>query len=117
MQKYLGALLAIGLNASQAVGYTSAAFSNGAKNASYQLPSALRAASVPQMPVDTDAVLALWRTRISGWTPEVETFVRAALPKAVASGNFGVGSALRYAASQLVTSLAQHSGLARPAGV
>ncbi|MBI1944484.1 MAG: hypothetical protein HYS27_02240 [Deltaproteobacteria bacterium] len=123
LNKWIDKAFAAGMTPAQVQNYATYFVQYGKHYADQQKTAqAPSAGPVPEVPLDLNAfcnaMQARWTTR---WTTEIDTFVRAelgnALAKAPQGQNFGLYSIYQQQPPQAARLVAQHSGVALPAGI
>ncbi len=117
LAKFTEELFKQGVTPSQAYNYVNNTLIRGKQNAQAYLQG-LAASNLPDVPIDVDSLCRNWQQRWNAaWTPEVEKYVKSAFVKAQASPTFVLNQILNANVQSIVATVAQHSGVARPAGV
>ncbi|MCC7385524.1 MAG: hypothetical protein IT384_26980 [Deltaproteobacteria bacterium] len=115
-----------GLSPSQTINWASASISTGPQWAGGNLGSVDKS-TLPKLKLDLNKVSAEWKQQFgSNWTAARERYALAALQKALTKSDFYLGQVYQqssgapyssYTYDQVLLTLQQHSGIARPSGV
>lgn len=115
-----------GLTPSQTISWATASISTGRQWAGNNLGSVDKS-TLPTLKVDLNKLNAEWKQQFgTNWTPARERYALDALQKALTKDDFYVGQVYQqstgtpyssYTYDQVIQTLQQHSGIARPSGV
>lgn len=116
LKKLCEGLVAAGVPAPEVVKYATTASKSGWQSAASAL--AIPLDSPPALPIDLEELTkALKAVDPAQWTPALEKYVKAVLPKAVESPTFALATVVKTTGKPLALALQQMTGIAPPPGL